>query len=204
MRGMVAREPLTTDRWLGAICYLTILVLLPMLVREKSAFLARHCRQGFAILFAEVVILLLLAAIDKTIGLIPVLGFLISILLHLAFFMIFLLLSALGFVKALSGERWDLPGLDELADRVPVHPFEDEEILGPRRAVAYRAEPPFAETVVPVPRPAPVPPAPVAPVQPPAPPEPRAALPDALEPVERPLEADDELDEHATRGGDAF
>jgi uncharacterized membrane protein len=108
------------DRWLGAVCYLTILVFIPIFVKNKSEFLARHCRQGFILLFAEVVLLLLLAAIEATIGRIPILGLLISIILHLVFFIVFLTLSVLGFIKALSGEDWRLPVLDEFADKVPI------------------------------------------------------------------------------------
>ena len=43
------------DRWLGAMCYLSILVLVPLFSKPKSDFLARHSRQGFALLFFEVV-----------------------------------------------------------------------------------------------------------------------------------------------------
>lgn len=113
-------EPVTNDRWLGASCYLSMLVILPMLYKPKSEFLARHCRQGFALFFVEVVLFLFLAVIDRTVGHIPILGLLVSILLHLAFFLTCLLLSVIGFVKALSGEEWRIPFIDELADRVPI------------------------------------------------------------------------------------
>jgi uncharacterized membrane protein len=109
------------DRWLGAICYLSVLVFIPIFTKDKSEFLTRHCRQGFALLFAEVVLLLLLAAIEATIGRIPIIGLLISILLHLAYFVVFLTLSVLGFIKALTGEEWRIPVLDEFADKVPIN-----------------------------------------------------------------------------------
>lgn len=108
------------DRWLGATCYLSIFVLIPIFAAEKSAFLKRHCRQGFVLLFGEVVAWLLLWAIESSIGRIPVIGFLISILLFLAVALFFLAISVLGFMKALSGESWRLPMLDEFADRVPI------------------------------------------------------------------------------------
>jgi len=109
------------DRWLGAICYLSVLVFIPIFTKDKSEFLIKHCRQGFALLFAEVVLLLLLAAIEATIGRIPIIGLLISILLHLAFFIVFLILSVLGFIKALTGEEWRIPVLDDFADKVPIN-----------------------------------------------------------------------------------
>ncbi len=177
MRGRSPTRPEPRERWLAAVCYLSILVVLPMLAPDKSRFLARHCRQGFALLFTEVVVLLLLAVIDRTIGLIPILGFLISILLHLAFFLAFLVLSALGFVKALSGETWRIPALDELAERVPVHAHDETQVRSDdRHGPDAAAEDDPSE---PLWRPAPSAPS-------------------------SPAPADEEPDEHATRGGDAF
>ena len=108
------------DRWFGAICYLPLLVFLPMLVKERSRFLTRHCRQGFALLFAEVVGVAFILIIDATLGRVPVLGFILVIVLRLVFFLAALSISVLGFIKALFGEEWRIPFLDELADRVPV------------------------------------------------------------------------------------
>jgi uncharacterized membrane protein len=113
-------EQTIRDRWLAAVCYLSLLVFVPILSKHKSEFLARHCRQGFSLLFAEVVALLLLLAIDASIGRIPILGLIISILLNLVIFLIFLMLSIIGFIKALSGEEWRLPVLDDFAQRVPI------------------------------------------------------------------------------------
>lgn len=110
------------DRWLGAVCYLSAIVFLPvLLVTPKSDFLVRHCRQGFALFFAEMVGLILVWVIQATLGQIPLLGFLIVIVLWLAFFAIFLPLTVLGFVRAMFGESWRMPFLDELSDRVPIN-----------------------------------------------------------------------------------
>ena len=110
------------DRWLGAVCYLSAFVFVPVLLRNpKSEFLARHCRQGFALFFAEMVGLILVWVIQATLGQIPLLGFLLVILLWLAFFALFLPLTVLGFVRAMFGESWRIPYLEELSDRVPIH-----------------------------------------------------------------------------------
>jgi len=90
------------------------------LVRDKSLFLARHCQQGFALFFAQVVALIILFVIDSTIGAIPILGLLISVILHLVVLLVALAISVLGFVKALAGESWAIPYLDDIADKVPV------------------------------------------------------------------------------------
>jgi uncharacterized membrane protein len=111
----------TSDRWLGALCYASILVLVPILQRQKTEFLAAHCRQGFALLFAEVVLGIIVLVIEAVLSPVPLLGFLVSMVLHLAYFLLFLGLSVLGFIKALSGEEFRVVGLEDLADRVPIH-----------------------------------------------------------------------------------
>jgi uncharacterized membrane protein len=109
------------DRWLGAVCYVGCLVFIPILtVKEKSDFLAGHCRQGFALFFVEVVLYVFLHIFDATLGRLPLIGLLLTIVLHLAAMVACLTLSVIGFVKALSGETCRLPGVDELAERVPI------------------------------------------------------------------------------------
>jgi len=108
------------DRWLGALCYLSILVLFPMISKPKSDFLTRHCRQGFALLFFEVVGVFFIWIIDTTLGRLPLLGFLVVIALRLVFFLFVLVASVMGFTKAIFGENWRVPYLDELADKIPV------------------------------------------------------------------------------------
>ena len=109
------------QRWLGAICYLSVFVFPAILAKGRTPFLARHCRQGFALLFAELVGVAFIFIIDASLGRLPILGFLLVILLRLVFLLAVLSLSVLGFTKALFGEDWRIPYLDELADRVPVH-----------------------------------------------------------------------------------
>ena len=108
------------ERWLAAICYVPILVVVPILSREKSAFLVRHCRQGFALLFAEIVGWLFLHLLGSTVGMIPILGFLIVLVVNFLVVLVFLGLTIMGFVRALFGEIWRIPYLDELAEKVPI------------------------------------------------------------------------------------
>ncbi len=116
------QESRTTDRWLGAVCYLSIFVLIPVLFRrDKSDYLARHCRQGFALLIVEIVALILISVIENTIGRSPVLGLVVVILLELAASLCFLAVSLIGFLRALAGDEWRIPGIDELAERIPIN-----------------------------------------------------------------------------------
>ena len=95
-------------------------MVIPLLVRGKSAFLARHTRQGFVLFFAEVAALVFIWIIDSTIGRVPFLGLLILIALKLVLFLFFFAASVLGFMKAIFGQEWRIPYLDEIADKIPV------------------------------------------------------------------------------------
>lgn len=114
-------EVTVRDRWLSAICYLPLLVFLTMFSGERSTFVSRHARQGFALLLVEVVGVVFVLIIDASLGRLPFIGFLLVILLRLVFFLAVLIFSVLGFTRALFGESWDIPHLDDLADRVPIH-----------------------------------------------------------------------------------
>ena len=122
-------EATIRDRWLGAVCYLSVFVFLPILRRQRSEFVAAHCRQGFVLLFAEVVLGLLVWVLESAFQVVPVLGVLVSLVLNLAYWLLFIGISVLGFVKALSGEKFEIPGLEDLAARVPVQAHEEKEEL---------------------------------------------------------------------------
>ncbi|NCQ33707.1 hypothetical protein GW813_01260 [bacterium] len=115
------QEATIRDRWLGALSYLSILVFIPLFATGKSPFLTRHCRQGFAIFCLEVLGLFLLYIIDSTFGVIPFLGAVVMVLVRLAMFLGFLVMSTLGFSKAMFGESWRVPYLDDWAERLPIH-----------------------------------------------------------------------------------
>ena len=108
------------ERWFGAICYIPLLVFVSIASGGRTPFVSRHCRQGFALLLAEVVGVAFIMIIDATLGRLPLIGFLLVIILRLVFFLGVLVISVLGFVKAMFGEDWHIPYLDELAERVPV------------------------------------------------------------------------------------
>lgn len=108
------------DRWFAATAYLSFLVIIPLLAQGKSPFLARHTRQGFTLFFAEIAAVIFLWIIDTTIGRVPFLGLLILIALKLVLFLAFFAASVLGFMKAIFGQDWRIPYLDEIAEKIPV------------------------------------------------------------------------------------
>ena len=69
--------------------------------------------------FVEMVAIALIVILEGTVGRIRFLGFVIVLLAQLVVFVSALVLSVLGFVKALAGERFGFPILEEYAARVP-------------------------------------------------------------------------------------
>lgn len=108
------------DRWLAAVGYVSVLIIIPLLAKNKSSFLAKHTRQAFALFFCEIAGLVFLMIIDSTLGRVPFLGILVLIILKLVFFLLFFSVSVLGFMKAIFGQEWRIPYLDDLAERIPV------------------------------------------------------------------------------------
>lgn len=121
-----AQEERLSDisRWLAATSYLFILcflVLYEVKVHRRDDFVRFHARQGFALCFVEVTLVILSLILDATLGTIPVLGAVLMILFKLVAGLLAVGLSVWGFVEALGGERWELPVLGEYAKRVPIH-----------------------------------------------------------------------------------
>jgi uncharacterized membrane protein len=106
-------------RVLGALSYVPFLCFLPPIFGGKNRFALFHARQGTILLFIEIVIGLALSILSHTIGLIPVLGFAIILPIRLILLFGVLIAAVAGFVKAISGEYWQMPVIGEHIKRVP-------------------------------------------------------------------------------------
>ncbi len=108
------------ERWYAAISYLFFFCLFGLWKARESAFIRFHSRQAFLLFLAEIVALFVIFIVDRTLGRLPVLGLLLIILLQIVVYLSALLLSVMGFVKALFGEKWVLPFFGHYSDRVPL------------------------------------------------------------------------------------
>ncbi len=113
-------RPSDADRWIAAIGYLFILCFIALGRSKESAFVRFHARQGFLLFLAECIAFAVLVIVDKTLGQLPFLGLIIVILGQIAVYLTALFLSVMGFVKALFGEKWELPFFAPYTDKVPV------------------------------------------------------------------------------------
>ncbi len=112
-------EPTERARWISALSYLSFFCFFSLWKSRNDAFIKYHARQGFLLLLAEVIVFVLALILDLTIGRLRFIGVLIVGLVQFVAGLGALLLSVLGFVKALFGEYWELPFLGEYRDRIP-------------------------------------------------------------------------------------
>jgi uncharacterized membrane protein len=117
--GEELQRPSDRSRWIAALSYLTFLCFFSLWKGKDDEYIHYHARQGFLLLLVEVIAVILLVILEWTLGRLQFIGLIIIILLQLAVGIGAVILSVLGFVKALFGEYWHLPFLGEYRDRVP-------------------------------------------------------------------------------------
>ncbi len=94
---------------MALLCYLGILVVIPLLTDAKSdPFVKFHIKQGLVLLITEVILMF--------IGMVPFIGWMLYPLLALAC----LVLAIIGIVNAVSGEEKALPIIGQYADKIHI------------------------------------------------------------------------------------
>ena len=116
----VNATPVDHERWYAALGYLFFLCFVAMWKGKESPFVRFHARQAFLLFLSECVAFVLIAIIDRTIGQLPFLGLLIVVAVQLFVYLTALFLSVMGFVKALFGERWEMPFFGPYREKVPL------------------------------------------------------------------------------------
>jgi uncharacterized membrane protein len=115
-----AHTPADQERWYAALGYLFFLCFVALWKGRDSTFVRFHSRQAFLLFLSECVAFILIVIIDKTIGRLPFLGLLIVVLVQIFVYLTALFLSVMGFVKALFGERWEMPFFGPYREKVPL------------------------------------------------------------------------------------
>lgn len=90
------------NKAIAALSYLWILCLVPLLIRRNSPFAQAHAKQGLVLFIVEI--------IGSLIFWIPFFGWLLWLVL--------VVVSLFGLVKALQGEYWEIPGIKKLMDKI--------------------------------------------------------------------------------------
>ena len=60
-----------------------------------------------------------IAVIDRTVGRLPFLGLIVVVIAQVFVYLTALFLSVMGFVKALFGERWEMPFFGPYREKIP-------------------------------------------------------------------------------------
>lgn len=99
-------QKISQEKFLAVISYIWILCLVPIILKSKNEFVMHHAKQGLVLFIAEIALCV--------IGLIPFIGWLIG---FLGFWLI-LILSIIGIIKVLAGEKWEMPVLGQYAKKI--------------------------------------------------------------------------------------
>ena len=87
------------DKLMGALSYLWILSVVMLIVKKESPFVKFHATQG-----------LILFVVSIIFWFIPIVGWILNIGV--------VILVIIGFLKALSGEQWEMPVIGLLAKKI--------------------------------------------------------------------------------------
>ncbi len=102
-----AQDPEIEDaRFFCVIGYFSVLCLVPIFLKKQNSFAQFHAKQALVLFILEIA-----AAILKVI---PALG---DLIFSLAF-VVFGILSLIGIVKVLMGERWEMPVIFDISNRI--------------------------------------------------------------------------------------
>jgi len=104
---VASKDPEIQDaQFFAAIGYLSFLCFVPLALKKENKFALFHGKQALVLFILE-----LAAAILKVV---PWMGDLVFTLS----FVVFGILSLIGIVKVLMGERWEIPVVHEIAERI--------------------------------------------------------------------------------------
>ena len=105
---MADNKEIQEGKVFAVIAYLWILCLVPLLLKKENKFALFHAKQGLVLFICEIALWL--------IGIIPILGWLISILGSLACG----ILALVGIIQALMGNYWKMPLLGDYAEKISI------------------------------------------------------------------------------------
>jgi uncharacterized membrane protein len=96
--------PQGRERKLAALSYAFIFCFIPLFANKKSAFVQFHARQGFVLFLLDVIV-----------GLVVWMPFFGQL-----FFLILIIASVVGFIRALNGIWWEIPFVHEWSKKIHI------------------------------------------------------------------------------------
>ncbi|OGY23356.1 MAG: hypothetical protein A2Y57_00065 [Candidatus Woykebacteria bacterium RBG_13_40_7b] len=105
-------KKISDDNLLAAISYISLISVVVLLTKKDSEYVRFHAKQGTVLFIVEVIWSVILFPFMWM----PFLG---SWLINLGW-LVFIIASAVGFIKAYSGEKYRMPAVADFADKINV------------------------------------------------------------------------------------
>jgi len=96
-------EPSSDEKVMGAIAYLGILFLIPLLAKKDSKFAMFHAKQGLVLFIVEVILWIV-----NFVLVLSIVGLFVAWILWIIW-LIIVIFALIGLIQALSGKYWKLP-----------------------------------------------------------------------------------------------
>lgn len=96
------------NKLIAILSYIGVLCLIPLLLKKDDEFVFFHAKQGLVLFIAEV--------ITTFVAVIPILGWIIAPIAGLIWF----ILSIIGIINVLGGDKKELPILGKYADKIKI------------------------------------------------------------------------------------
>lgn len=103
-KNKINESDIDSNKTLAAISYIWILFLIPLFLKRDSKFVQHHAKQGLVLFIIEVIISFVMWF--------PIIGQLL--------FLAALIISIIGFIKAINGEWWEAPVLYNWSKKIKI------------------------------------------------------------------------------------
>lgn len=118
---VVSHQPNSEDRVFAALSYVSILFLVPLILRRDSRYIYFHVRQGIALFVVEILGWIVISVLGSLLTVVApfgawvYLGFLSTLLGW-----VFVIISVVGIYYAWIGVEWEMPVLGKYAKKLKV------------------------------------------------------------------------------------
>lgn len=102
-----AQDPVIQDgKFFAAMGYISLLCFVPLVLKKENSFAQFHGKQALVLFIFEVAVSILKA--------LPILGDLV----YTVGFVVFGMVSLVAIIRVLMGERWEIPLVHDIAERI--------------------------------------------------------------------------------------
>lgn len=96
------------ENLIAALSYISLIAVVILLIKKESDYIQFHAKQGLVLFIAEVI----WGVIATLLWFLPFISWLV--------WLVFFIVSVIGFIKAYNGERYRLPVVADIADKISI------------------------------------------------------------------------------------